>query len=142
MSLEENKKVVKEFFDALENGDAAKIDSLTTEGFVFHAGRGVDVKKEMFIKMISGSHTVFDDHGSVFDEMIAEGDSVAARLTVRGTHVGQFGKFAPTGKSFSMPEYFFFRLENGKIAEDWGLKDTLDHYQQLGILPPDDQIGD
>ena len=62
-------------------------------------------------------------------------------MTSMGTHKSQWGKFAPTGKYFSIWEFFILRLENGKVAEDWGLKDALGHFQQLGILPPNEEIG-
>ena len=135
MSIENNKKVVVDFFDALRNADGTAIDRLTTNDFVFHVENGTDIDKDAFIKLVMGAVTAFPDHSSSIDDMIAEGDKVAIRMTSTGTHRGQLGKFTPTGKYFSIKEYFFLRLENGKIAEDWGLKDALGHYQQLGILP-------
>ena len=135
MSIENNKKVVVDFFDALRNGDGTAIDRLTTKDFVFHVENGTDIGKAAFIKLVTGAVTAFPDHSSSIDDMVAEGDKVAVRMTSTGTHRGRLGKFAPTGKYFSIKEYFFLRLENGRIAEDWGLKDALGHYQQLGILP-------
>ena len=142
MSTEDNKKIVIKFFKALNNSDGPTIDQLTTNDFVFHPAGGADIRKDNFIKLITGSGTAFPDLSSNMDDIIAEGDKVAARMTVTGTHKGQFGKFAATGKHYSIQEYFFLRLENGRIAEDWGLKDALGHYQQLGILPPDDKLGE
>ena len=141
MLIEDNKRVVVKFFDALRRADGPTIDQLTTDDFVFHTESGADIIKDRFIKLVTGSVAAFPDHSSNIDDMIAEGDKVAVRMTSTGTHQGQFGKFAPTGKYFSIQEYFFLRLENGRIAEDWGLKDALGHYQQLWILPSDDQIG-
>lgn len=141
MSIENNKKVVVNFFDALRKADGRTIDKLTTNNFVFHVESGADIGKDAFIKLVTGSVAAFPDHSSSIDDMIAEGDKVAVRMTSTGTHKGQYGEFAPTGKYFSIREYFFLRLENGRIAEDWGLKDALGHYRQLGILPSDEKIG-
>ena len=141
MSIEDNKKVVVKFFDALRKADDTTIDQLTTDDFVFHVEGGADISKDTFIKLVTGSVAAFPDHSSSIDDMIAEGDKVAVRMTSTGTHKGQWGEFSPTGKYFSIQENFFLRLKNGRIAEDWGLKDALGQYQQLGILPLDEIKG-
>lgn len=141
MSVEENKRVVHRFFEALRKADVSAIDKLTTGDFAFHTKVGPDINKEMFIKLVAGTVAAFPDHSSTIDDMIAEGDKVSVRITSTGTHKGQYGKYAPTGKYFSIQEFFILRLENGRIAEDWGMKDALGQLQQLGILPRNEEIG-
>jgi steroid delta-isomerase-like uncharacterized protein len=142
MSIEENKQSVVRFFDALRIADAKSIDELTTDDFMFRPmGGGGGINKEKFIDLVVNSVSAFPDHSSSIDDMVAEGDKVAVRMTSTGTHLNQWGKHAPTGRYFSIPEVFILRFENGKIAEDWGLKDALGHYQQLGLLPPYEEIG-
>jgi predicted ester cyclase len=140
-TIEENKKVVVRFFDALRIADISAIDKLTTDDFVFHAIGGGNIYKVNFLKLINGTLTAFPDHTSTIDDMIAEGDKVSVRMTSTGTHTGQYGKFAPTGKYFSIPEFFILRVENGRIVEYWGLKDALGQLQQLGIIPPNEETG-
>lgn len=141
MSLEENKKITARFFEALRKGDLKAVDELTAESFKFHVGASRFIDKKTFIKLIADSGDAFPGHVNSIDDIVAEGEKVAVRMTVKGTHTGQWGKFAPTGKQFNIQEYFFLRIVNGKVTDDWGLKDALGHYQQLGILPPPDEIG-
>jgi len=142
MTLEENKEVVVKFFDALRVADAGAIDRLTADEFMFlPMGGDKGINKENFIDLVVNSVSAFPDHSSSIDGMVAEGDTVAVRMTVTGTHLNQWGKHAPTGKYFNISEVFFLRIVDGRIVEDRGLKDALGHYQQLGILPPYEEIG-
>ena len=65
-------------------------------------------------------------------DMIAEGDKVFARATMSGTNVGEFMGMPATHKSIDVPVADYFRLENGKISEHWGVNDTGIMMQQLG----------
>jgi predicted ester cyclase len=67
-------------------------------------------------------------------ELVAEGDTVVGRFTCSGTHDGEWRGHPPTGRRFErVDEVYFFRLRDGKIAESWGLEDTLDRLRQLGL---------
>jgi steroid delta-isomerase-like uncharacterized protein len=142
MSLEENKQLVADFFNAMKVADLETLDKITTDDFAFRPmiGEG-GLKKEAMLKMIGSVLDAFSEHTNRIDDIVAEGDRVAVRMTVTGVHTGQWGKHAPTGKAFEIAECFFLRIENGKIAEYMGIKDALGQYQQLGILPPNDEIG-
>ena len=142
MTLEKNKEIVVKFFDALRVADGEAIDKLTAEEVMFlPMGGDKGINKKDFIDLVVNSVSAFPDHSSSIDGMVAEGDTVAVRMTVTGTHLNQWGKHAPTGKYFKINEVFFLRIVDGKIVEDRGLKDALGHYQQLGILPSHDDIG-
>ena len=54
------------------------------------------------------------------EDMIAEGDRVAARVTMRGTHLGEFEGIAPTGKRVEVRAMDMYRITDGKIVEHWG----------------------
>jgi predicted ester cyclase len=66
--------------------------------------------------------------------MIAEGDTVAVRLTERGVHDGELMGIEPTGNEFEHQTMAFLRLEDGKVAEWWVLPDNLSFLQQLGVV--------
>ncbi len=68
------------------------------------------------------------------DDIIAEGDKVAVRMTVNGTHTGTVRGIAPTGKRFSVDYVHWFRLANGQVAELWAVRDDLTQLQQLGLM--------
>ena len=74
----------------------------------------------------------FPDLVITLDEVIAEGDFVAARSTSRGTHRGDFMGMKPTGRSMTMPTLTMVRLRDGKIAESWVKNDIAALMRQIG----------
>ena len=140
MSIEENKSIVRRFFEVgPSKGDLDAANELLAPGFVLHVPlpcspgvRGID-------EVVSACRAAFQDLDVTVEDMVAEGDMVAARFTARGVHNGAFMGLPPTGKPITMTGIEIFRLENGKIAELWGEANLLGLMQQLGILPPMEQ---
>ncbi len=66
-------------------------------------------------------------------DMVAEGDTVAARFTCSGTQRGDWQGHRATGRRFDrVAEVYFFELHDGRISAAWGLEDNLSRMQQLG----------
>lgn len=78
----------------------------------------------------------FPDFSATVEEIIAEKDTVAMRVTLRGTHEGVFMGMEPTGESFEVQNMVFTHVEDGKITERWVLPDALGMFQQLGVVSP------
>ena len=78
----------------------------------------------------------FPDMHFVVQDAVAEGDRVVLRWTARGTHLGPFwtplGTAAATGKEVTLGATITYRVEGGRIAEEWACIDWLDAVQQLG----------
>ena len=66
---------------------------------------------------------------------MAEGDKVAYRYTVRGTHQNAFMGIAATGKQIRFTGIHIYRVWNGQLQEEWENWDTLGVMRQLGALP-------
>jgi predicted ester cyclase len=69
------------------------------------------------------------------EEMIAEGDKVAARFTMRGTHRGTFFRIPPTRKTIAEQAPKFYRLSGGQFTEEHDQPDLLGLLQQTGAVP-------
>ena len=67
--------------------------------------------------------------------LLAEGDKVAMRYTIEGTHEGDHFGVPPTGQRISIESMTVERVSDGKIREHWRITDTLDMMQQLGAIP-------
>jgi predicted ester cyclase len=67
--------------------------------------------------------------------MVAEGDRVVKRFTLRGTHTGDFNGIPPTGKQITFEGIDILQLADGKISEIWIAYDMLGVLQQLGVIP-------
>jgi ketosteroid isomerase-like protein len=120
--------------EGCNKGNLDAFDELYASDIVFHtvSGRvinGLEAKKEYVAAMYSYA----GDFDFAIEEVIVEGDSMAARRTFRGTHQA-------TGKHFSVPGCLFCHLEGGKIAEEWNYSDLRSRDKQLGytLVPPED----
>lgn len=78
--------------------------------------------------------TGFPDFRMSIEDMVAEGDKVAARFIERGTHTGEFMGIAPTGRQATWTEIGILRIDRGKVVESWFQTDMLGLYQQLGVI--------
>ncbi len=137
MSIEENKALVRRYFDELNKGNIEAAEDCLSTGFARYNVSGVKGDKTsygVFLRQVAKS--LPDIHRTVKD-VIAEGDKVAVWFTWTGTHSGGvFGGFPPTGKQLIVHELYLTRFEGGKIAEFRQFADLLGVYRQLGKSPP------
>jgi steroid delta-isomerase-like uncharacterized protein len=77
----------------------------------------------------------FSDVRWSLEETIAEGDKMAARFTMRGTHDGTFFGVPATGRKIEVRAMNFYRLAGGKFVEEYGQPDLLGLLQQIGAVP-------
>jgi predicted ester cyclase len=69
------------------------------------------------------------------EPMMADGDLEAARVIVTGTHEGELMGIGATGRTVEFESVDIIRVEDGKVAEHWGVTDTMSLMQQLGAIP-------
>ncbi len=74
----------------------------------------------------------FPDVKLTVDEVVQDKDRLAARVTIEGTHKGEFAGIKPTGRTVKAANFAVYRLEGGKIAEVWSLTDVAALTRQLG----------
>jgi steroid delta-isomerase-like uncharacterized protein len=78
----------------------------------------------------------FTDARISIDSAVEEGDLVASRWTITGTHDGPFQGVPATGKSVTVPGIDMSRVVDGKVAEHWAQFDLVGVMQQIGAMPP------
>jgi steroid delta-isomerase-like uncharacterized protein len=91
---------------------------------------GADVMQYVFATL----HQAYPDIQITVEDLIAEGDKVVSRNSVRGTHRGEYLGIPSTGRSVTYNEIFVFRFVDGRIAETWGVADVLTQMRQLGAI--------
>jgi steroid delta-isomerase-like uncharacterized protein len=128
-----NKEVVRRYVEELWNGQRFElIDQVLTPDVVAHAVDGsVELGNQRFRQVIPRIRQAFPDLQLTIEEVVAEGDRVALRLRASGTHKGTLFGIEPSGRHLDQPEWFFFRLAGGKIAEYWYLRDHAEWRRQL-----------
>jgi predicted ester cyclase len=134
MSTKENKALVRHIYDLIMQGKVASTYELYAPESVFHGLSG-----DMYVEQVKGADAIFfaafPDAVYVFEDMIAEGDKVAFRVTMTATHKGEFMGIAPTEKKIKLGITNIVRIVGGKVIEFWGSPDMLGLMQQIGAIP-------
>jgi predicted ester cyclase len=134
---EENKAKVRRLLEGFFSPEAGSIvDDVVSPDLVDHSPMpdqrpGVEGLKEIIVVM----RNAFPDGKITVDDLIAEGDRVVARWTLRGTHRGEFMGIAATGKQVSMSGIEIDRFAGDKAVEHWEQADIMSLMQQLGAIP-------
>lgn len=138
-NLEKNKEIIHRLYDeAWNKGNLNVADECYPARFMQHDPSYPDENWgsiDSFKQLVTTLRTAFPDLHIVIEDTIAEGDRVAIRYTVTGTHKGVFNGIPATGKTINITGYEIVKIENGKIAELWNLSDTFTTLRQLEVLP-------
>jgi steroid delta-isomerase-like uncharacterized protein len=133
---EANKALVRRFIEEIfEEGRAESLDELVAPDFVRHTGLSGDTDREELRAAMGRVSKGLADAAFTIEDMIAEGDRVAVRVTASARQVGEFMGIPPSGRSYTIGEIHIFRVRDGKIAEHWHQADFLGMMRQLGALP-------
>lgn len=135
MSINENKAVARKFFhDVVSQGHLSVIDDLCAPDYRLHATlSGAEaIDREQLKELVASWRSSFPDGEISIEDIVAEGDLVAARLVERGTHLGEFRGILATGKPVKYGSMTFLRVVDGKIADHWGLLDVASLLKQIG----------
>jgi steroid delta-isomerase-like uncharacterized protein len=137
MALETNKASVRRFLErGFNEGDLAIVDEVHAPNAIDHQeppGTNFASHLKAVITML---RTAFPDLHFEIHEMLAEGEMVAFRSTMTGTHLGPFQGLPPTGKPISVAHMHFVRLIDGKTTDLWHVWDVAGLMRQLGAATP------
>ncbi len=132
-SSEENKAVVRACFENASQGNFDALDEIVAEDYVLHPeeAHGAEGLKET----VQGYRDALSGLGVTIDHQFTEGDYVATRFTIRGTHDGELMGAAPTGREVAFSMLTVSRCAGGRIAEEWEIADVMTLLAQIGQLP-------
>ena len=123
MSTTESKAFIQRYLDALsgKNKPPALVNQYVAD---------VD---EALKQHIAGAEAAFPHYELIAEDLIAEGDKVVVRFTLRATHQGDFMGVSATGRQINVPGIIIYRIADGKIVEHWMQIDSVAMMQQLGV---------
>ena len=125
MSTDNNKAIVRQYFDAISGKDKPR--ALQDE---YIADSYEELKGHILFFEASFPH-----YEMIADDMIAEGDKVSVLARIRGVHNGDLMGIPPTGKQVDVPFAITYRLGEGKIVQHWMSFDRMALMEQLGVAP-------
>jgi steroid delta-isomerase-like uncharacterized protein len=137
-AAESNAELVRTTLDLLNASDLDACVARMTPDFVMHLAEhpqplpGPEAWRQgaMILRQ------AFPDFHIDLDDIVADESRVAVRLTLQGTHTGEFLGFAATGRQVKYVSHEFYRVADGLFAEEWVCSDTATLFQQLAERPP------
>jgi steroid delta-isomerase-like uncharacterized protein len=137
MSIETNALKMRLFTKFINTGNKQLAEELIASDAIFWVPGRPDPMRglEGYMNILGMMRSGFSDIQWTLEETIAEGDKVAARFTMRGTHDGAFFGAPATGKKIEVRAMNFYRFSDGMIVEEYGQPDLLGLLQQIGALP-------
>lgn len=132
MSVETNKAVAQATAGRLfSQGDLRVVDECIAVDAVDHNEPAGTDCREHFRQVVTMLRRAFPDFQVTIEDMIAEGDKVAARVTMTGTHQGPFMGLPPTGTRIAVQQMRLMRFTDGKMVDSWAVIDWAEWRRQL-----------
>src|SRR6266487_745891 len=137
--MSDARDVVRRVEEAWAANDLSVIDELIAPDLISHdALPGTPPGREGAKAAHQASISAFPDRRMTIESIVADGDRVAVLTTMRGTNTGglPFLGVPANGRSVEIESMSFYRVENGRVVEHWGLNDAMRLMMQLGATPP------
>ncbi len=133
---EENKALARRSWEIVSQRNPDALEEVYAANLIWHEPdqdvQGLEEAKQFYSTYLSA----FPDLNATVEDVIAEGDKVVTRWTIRGTHQGEIEEFGPpTGKQIEIKGITIHCIESGTIVEEWERYDNLSVMQQLGLAP-------
>lgn len=132
-SGERNKAAVRACFENASQGNFDALDDIVTGDYVLHpeeihGADGLKTMAQRYREALGGLRVTVD-------QQFTEGDYVATRYTITGTHDGDLMGAPPSGKRVAFTGITISRCESGRVAEEWEITDLAGLLGQIGALP-------
>ena len=128
-----NKQLVREATAALDRGDFDAFRDGLSADHVCHYMDYKSMDRDALIEDIKIGRAPFADATTVIDDLVAEGDKVAYRITFQGTHTGTYWDVPPTGRKITFSELHIATIVDGKFKETWALSTVFGPMRQMGM---------
>jgi steroid delta-isomerase-like uncharacterized protein len=138
MPDERVRAIMVRYYEEIWNQGRLEIcDELIAPDYVNHSASlpGLPPGPEGLKQIVAAVWRAFSDLHYTIKDLVLGGDRAALRVTMRGTHRGDFMGVAPTGRTVEVPELQIEHLRDGQIVAHWHLVDELGLHRQLGLLP-------
>jgi predicted ester cyclase len=135
MTAMENKKVIQGMLRLMEKGDPDNVWKYFASDWVNHDPSLPPMKGWEGAKQLIAMWSGFSNRKITIEDSVTEGDRVAIRWVITGTHTGPFMGITPTGKTIRVTGTGIFKIVEGKGTDNWVNFDALGLLQQLGVAP-------
>jgi steroid delta-isomerase-like uncharacterized protein len=132
-----NKALLRRFYkEVYVDWDMALADEVVSPRFTSHDWPEDATGPRAFREYYTAIRSAVPDARYEVDDLIAEGDRVVVRWTMRGTHEGDFRGIAPTGRPIALKGIAIYRVDDGKLMERWVVSDLYGMLEEIGASAP------
>jgi len=132
---EENKALVRSFFESFSNGDIDATKAMMADNHVFHFPLAdAPMTKDDHASAQGAFKAAIPDLTFELHDQIAEGDKVVTRFTATGTFTNEFQGLPPSGEGIEFSGINIAQFKDGKSIEEWDAFDTMALMGQLGAI--------
>jgi steroid delta-isomerase-like uncharacterized protein len=131
VDVQQNEAALMRAVEAWNSGDVDSYMELYAENIKLHAGTYDFPDKKAVEGMYKGFHAATSDLRLDIHETLGDGDRLAVRYTVTGTHTGELMDIPPTGQEISMTGITIMHFENGRVVERWDSDDSAEVLPRL-----------
>jgi steroid delta-isomerase-like uncharacterized protein len=128
---EANKALLRRYIDRYNDRAWDALKELLADDYVHHTNAD-ELTAAQFVRGAEWIIAGIPDFRVEVEDLVAEGDRVAARYIGRGTHLASLMGESPTSRTVRLHGITVFRIVDGRIAEDWEALDYDDLYKQIG----------
>ena len=143
MSVEINKQTLYKAFDEIwNNRNLSLIPELVSPNYIGTNVFGVSQGQDGYEQMVKNSLAAMPDLHYTVDEVVGEGDTLMAKLTLTGTYTGKLGNLDISGKKIKGTNVLVNKYVDGKVEESTSYGNPLETLKQLGVtIPPEWGMG-
>ena len=137
MSVDTARTLIMTYIEDVWNrADAQAFERLTTDAFTYHLGGQPPRDKAAMLAFLQNVHAAFPDWRVRIEDVVVENDTAAMRWSGQVTHEGPFHGIPATSKHITVSGINLYRIEDGRVAQEWEQMDSLGMLAQLGVLSP------
>lgn len=138
-SQSDNKEIIRRLNEeAWGEGNLDLVDDYVSDGYVEHNSASPEPIRgpEGYRENVEMVRAAFPDMDVTVDDLIQDGDKIAYRYSIVGTHEEPFMGIEPTGVEVEIAGTGIAQIENGQLVEGWSIADVMGTMQQLGVIDP------
>jgi steroid delta-isomerase-like uncharacterized protein len=132
----QNTELVRQYLNAFNDRDHETMRDLLAPDVVEHGIHRELHGADEIIDFLGAHFEAFPDYSGETEAMVAEGDTVAVRYRVSGTHSDEYRDVDPTGRTVEWTGMAMYRVADGRIAEIWLEEDRLGLLERLEAVDP------
>lgn len=129
-----SKDLLRRHFEAVDDQNWEECAATIAPDIVFHQAGETHGGEDWLIDHYKDFYDTFPDASVSIDELLAEGDRAAVRITNTGTHEGDIPGIESSGEEIEFSSHVIARIDGGLLVELWVVAEQLRLMRQLGVV--------